>query len=104
MIGSQYMWIVRSGWSVGHLSNWALSGGIVWRPAKTTSDLFGAAFGWTRPIIFGVRSQYTAETFYRFHITPNFAITPDFQLVAHPALNPRVDTMWVTSVRARVVF
>ncbi|HTA87855.1 MAG TPA: carbohydrate porin, partial [Silvibacterium sp.] len=105
MIGSQYMWFVRSGWSVGHFNNWALSGGLGWRPAKTTADLFGAAFGWTRPTVpvpGGLRSQYTAETFYRFHVTPNFAITPDFQLIQHPALNPRVDTMWVTSVRARV--
>ena len=76
MIGSQYMWFVRSGWSVGHFNNWALSGGLGWRPAKTTADLFGAAFGWTRPTVpvpGGLRSQYTAETFYRFHVTtPNF--------------------------------
>lgn len=38
MIGSQYMWLVRSGWSVGHLPKLGPLGGIGWRPAKTTSD------------------------------------------------------------------
>jgi carbohydrate-selective porin OprB len=104
MIGSQVMWFVRSGWSTGFAANWALSGGLGWRPAKTTSDLFGAGFGWTRPVGPVLRSQYTAETFYRFHVTPNFALTPDFQLVIHPSLNPTVSTIWVTSLRARLSF
>jgi hypothetical protein len=103
MIGSQYMWFVRSGWSVAYLANWALSGGLGWRPAKTTSDLFGIGFGWARPVG-PIRSQYNWETFYRFHITPNFALTPNFQLVIHPSLNPTVDTIWVTSLRARLSF
>jgi hypothetical protein len=36
--------------------------------------------GWARPTnrpLF--RSQYTLEVFYRFMLTPNFAITPDLQ-------------------------
>jgi len=104
MAGSQVMWFVRSGWSVGYLANWALSGGLGWRPPKTTSDLFGTGFGWTRLAGPVLRSQYTWEAFYRFHVTTNFALTPDFQLVIHPSLNPNVDTIWVTSLRARLTF
>jgi porin len=104
MAGSQLMWFARSGWSVGFLSNWALSGGLGWRPARTTSDLFGAGFGWARPVGSVLRTQYTGETFYRFHVTANFALTPDFQLIIHPSLNPTVSTMWVTSLRGRLTF
>ena len=77
-----------------HLTGWYRN------PANGSPQSYGVAGNANRMI----GSQYTAETFYRFHITPNFAITPDFQLIQHPALNPRVDTMWVTSVRARLVF
>jgi porin len=104
MAGSQVMWLVRSGWSVGFLSNWALSGGVGWRSPKTTSDLFGTGLGWARPVGTVLRSQYTWEAFYRFHVTTNFALTPDFQLVLHPSLNPNVDTIWVTSLRGRLTF
>ena len=46
----------------------------------------------------------TAEAFYRFHVTPNFAITPDIQVQVHPALNPAENALWVFSLRARLVF
>jgi porin len=79
-------------------------GAFSWRPPKERLDLFGAAFGWTHPSSGALRSQYTAETFYRLQWAPNLAITPDIQLVIDPSLNPRVDTIWVFSLRGRVVF
>lgn len=50
------------------------------------------------------REQVNAEAFYRFHLTPNLAITPDLQAIWNPSLNPGVDMLWVASLRARVTF
>ena len=50
------------------------------------------------------REQVNAEAFYRFHITPNLAITPDLQYIKDPSLNPGVDDLWVASLRARITF
>jgi carbohydrate-selective porin OprB len=38
----------------------------------------------------------------RFHVTPNFAITPDLQVIVKPSLNPNLNTLWVAGVRARI--
>ena len=48
--------------------------------------------------------QTTAEIFYRFHITPQFAVTPDLQYIRNPSLAPRENSMWVFSVRGRLAF
>ena len=48
--------------------------------------------------------QTTGEIFYRFHVTPNFAITPDLQVIVKPSLNPNLNTLWVAGVRARISF
>jgi carbohydrate-selective porin OprB len=60
--------------------------------------------GWAKPSKDALRDQYTLELFYRFSVTPNFAITPDIQLVVDPALNPYKDQLWVAGVRARLAF
>ena len=104
MYGANIMWFLRGGWSEGFLSNRAVSGGLGWRPPKAASDLFGVGFGWTHLAQAALHGQYTAETFYRFHVFPNFAITPDIQLVLHPSLSPTVSTMWVFSIRGRLTF
>jgi porin len=103
-VGESFMWFLRGGWSKTFLANGTATGGFGWRPPKERSDLLGAGFGWTHPSSGALRSQYTAETFYRLQVIQNFAITPDIQLVLHPTLNPRVNTIWVFSLRARVVF
>jgi len=54
--------------------------GVSPEECRTWLDLFGFGVGWARPTnrpLF--RSQYTLEVFYRFMLTPNFAITPDLQ-------------------------
>ena len=102
-VGEQFLWFLRGGWSKDFLANGAVAGGFGWRPPHSESDLLGAGFGWTHPTSDLLRSQYTAEAFYRFHVIPNFAITPDVQLVLYPSLNPRVNTIWVFSLRARLV-
>lgn len=103
-IGQRFMWFLRGGWSKDFLADGAVSGGFGWRPPRERSDLFAVGFGWTHPSSDALRSQYTAETFYRFQLVQNLAITPDIQLVIDPALNPRVNTIWVFSLRGRIVF
>jgi carbohydrate-selective porin OprB len=68
------------------------------------SDLFGVGVGSTYPASPLLRTQTTAEMFYRFHVTPNFAITPDVQAIFDPSLNPAKNTLWVFGLRARVSF
>jgi porin len=104
MYGDNTMWFLRAGWSDGWVNDRAVSAGLGWRPPDATSDLFGFGVGWTRPSSSFLESQYTGEIFYRFNITPNFAITPDLEYIAHPSLNPGVDQIWVFSLRGRIVF
>lgn len=42
--------------------------------------------------------------FYRFHLTPNLAVTPDLQYIKDPALNPRETELWVAGLRVRLTF
>jgi porin len=104
MYGDNLMWFARAGWSEGWAADRAASTGFGWRPSTAPSDLFGVGVGWVRPAFTALRSQYTAEVFYRFHVTPNFAVTPDVQVQVHPALNPAVNALWVFSLRGRLAF
>jgi porin len=108
-VGDNLMWFFRAGLSEGWVSDRALAVGFGWRPSQQYSDLFGLGIGWVRPNSDEVpepfqREQVTAEAFYRFHLTPNLAITPDLQYISNPSLNPEVDSLWVASLRARVTF
>jgi porin len=104
MAGQDYMWFVRGGWSDGALADLALSGGIGYRPPAHPADLFGAAIGWARPSNRVLDSQYVGEVFYRFHVTPHLAFTPNIQLILNPTLDPTHDSMAVFSFRTRISF
>jgi len=104
MLGSNLMWFARAAWSEGWLADRNGAVGIGWRPDLAFSDLFGIAIGGVHPTSGQLRSQYSGEIFYRFHVTPNFAITPDIQLQMHPTLDPSKDNLWVFSLRGRVTF
>lgn len=104
-----FMWFVRAGISDGWAVDRAATVGLGWRPSEQYSDLFGIALGWVGPDDDVVpkpfqREQWTAESFYRFHLTPNFAVTPDLQYIKDPSFNPGVDNLWVASIRARITF
>ena len=103
-LDERFLLFLRGGWSKNFTGNGAVSGGFGWRPPKERSDLLGVGFGWTHPSSGALRSQYATEAFYRFQLIQNFAITPDVQLVVNPTLNPRVNTIFVFSLRARIVF
>jgi porin len=51
-----------------------------------------------------LRDQYIMEAFYRWHLTPNLAFTPNVQMIVNPALNPDEDTLWVFGLRGRLTF
>ncbi len=72
-------------------------------PGQSTLDLFGTRIGGTRRASPFLDSQHTGEVFYRFHVTPNFAITPEFQLQMHASFNPSANAPRVFSLWARLV-
>lgn len=104
MLGANMMWFARGGWSDGWFVDNNAAVGIGWRPVEAHSDLFGVAIGGLQPASPQLRDQYTAEVFYRFHVTPHFAITPDLQVQVDPALNRSTDAIWVFSMRGRLTF
>jgi hypothetical protein len=108
-MGPNMMGFFRAGLSDGWVNDRAMSVGLGWRPSEQFSDLFGIGLGWVRPNSDIVpepfqREQINAEAFYRFHVTPNLAVTPDIQMIRDPSLNPGLDTLWVASLRARITF
>jgi hypothetical protein len=104
MVGDNVMWFFRGGWADGSLADLNFSGGVGWRPTTAPSDLFGFGLGWARPTSNLLDAQGTAEIFYRYHITENFAMTPDLQVVFNPSLDPSRDSLVVFSLRGRVTF
>ena len=74
-------------------------------PARTPGDLFGAAVNWgeVNELSFGpgLDDQYTLELFYRWQLTPRFALTGDYQYLLDPALNPGESSIHVLSAGVR---
>ncbi len=94
---------------------YAKDGGALWERSvsagvgyyvKARADLVGFGLNWSRPdesaVGPGLREQTTAELFYRVQLSPNFAVTPDLQLVLNPALVPDKDQVWYFGLRARL--
>jgi carbohydrate-selective porin OprB len=116
VVGGDYMVFGRGGWGNGSLFRGFVSTGVGWRPPTAPADLFGVGFAWAHPTprpnpatdlipgLDSLRDQYIVEAFYRFHVTPNLALTPDLQFIVHPALNPSVDRLWAFGFRSRVTF
>lgn len=108
-VGDNLMWFLRAGLSDGWVNDRAVSAGFGWHPSEQFSDLAGIGVGWVRPNADILpepltREQWNVEAFYRWHLTPNLAITPDLQYIANPSLNPEIDDLWVASLRARITF
>jgi carbohydrate-selective porin OprB len=104
MTNDSVMLFVRGGWSDGWAIKRNLTTGLGWRPANAPADLFGVGIGYAEPENPGLRKQYTTEIFYRFHVTPHLAITPDLQMIVDPALSPGESLLFVTGLRARLAF
>ena len=60
--------------------------------------------GWAKPSeqTFGPDLDYESviETSYKFQLSKNFSLTPDFQMIFNPATNPEESSIWVVGVRA----
>jgi len=106
----QIMPFIRVGYTddSGSLLSKSVSAGFGYRPkpgAGTPGDLFGAAVNWgeVNELSFGsgLDDQYTLELFYRWQLTPRFALTGDYQYLLDPALNPRESSIHVLSARVR---
>ena len=50
-----------------------------------------------------LEDQATFEAFYRLQLLQHLALTPDVQVILHPALQPGADAVLVLGVRARFV-
>ncbi len=49
-------------------------------------------------------SQFTAEAFYRFSISPGLQITPSIQFIENPLLNTNENSITLIGLRTRIVF
>lgn len=82
-----------------------VSAGVVFQNVLGQSDdLIGLAASRVELADASLRDESTFEAFYRFHVTPEFSITPDVQLIENPAKTTNFDRVTVLSLRARVVF
>lgn len=66
---------------------------------------FGANWGQVNETTFGagLEDQYSMELFYRFQVSPLIALTPDLQFFINPALNQEQSSIFLYSLRARIV-
>ncbi|MBL4543842.1 MAG: carbohydrate porin [Rhodobacteraceae bacterium] len=82
-----------------------VSVGVVFQNVLGQSDdVIGLAASRVELADASLRDESTFEAFYRFHVTPEFSITPDVQLIEKPAKTTSYDRVTVLSLRARVVF
>jgi porin len=65
-------------------------------------DLMGLGLNWGEPGDDNLDDQYTAEIFYRFQFSQNFAITPSAQVILDPALNPDDEEIFFFGLRGRL--
>ncbi|UCH74433.1 MAG: carbohydrate porin [Rhodospirillales bacterium] len=93
---------LRAGWSDGDAALMSRNVAAGFGYLARNRDLFGLGLAWERPGASALDDQYTAELFYRFQLFQNFAITPDVQVIANPALNPFEDVIYVLGLRARL--
>ncbi|MGI9365901.1 MAG: carbohydrate porin [Rhizobiaceae bacterium] len=100
---NEWLTFFRAGASKGTaaLYNRSVSTGIAWYGRNT--DAAGIGLNWAQAN--GISgSQFTAEAFYRFSISPGLQITPSVQFISNPLLDPTQDSIVLFGLRSRVVF
>ncbi|MGI9373841.1 MAG: carbohydrate porin [Hyphomicrobiales bacterium] len=92
----------RLGASTGDapIANLSGTAGLMWRPGFY-DDLVGLSVNVAKPSLDGSSAQTTLETFYRFDLADNFAITADAQWLINPAFDPNSGSVGVFGLRAR---
>ena len=105
-INDKLMPFVRGGYTkdAGSLLELSLSGGIGYQ-AVPGRDLLGVAANWGRPNATtwgeGLSDQVTLESFWRWYVGEQLAVTPSLQYLINPALNPDEDSVLAFGLRAR---
>jgi len=81
-----------------------VSGGVSWlRPFGRDNESAGIGFAWSDPSPGqGFQDETLVEFFYRFAILPWIHISPDLQIVYHPANDPKRTTVFVPGIRLNV--
>lgn len=102
-VENQWMPFLRAGWSKGTAALYerSLSTGIGYFGRNT--DMAGLGLNWAEGN--GLTgTQFTAEAFYRFSISPGLQVTPSVQYISNPLLNPGQDDIFLFGLRTRLVF
>ena len=89
----------------GSLLQHSFSTGFGYQPVPG-SHLAAIAFNWgeVNETTFGISDdQYSWEIFYRFQLSTRLAITTDVQFLINPVLNPEQTSIFLYSLRARIV-
>ncbi len=100
---NRWMPFVRAGVSQGTAALYekSLSTGIGYYGRNT--DMAGLGLNWAQAN--GIAgTQFTAEAFYRFSISPGFQLTPSIQYISNPLLNPAQGSITLVGLRTRIVF
>lgn len=102
LIDDKWMPFVRVGVSDGEaaLMESQLSGGLTYRLGQNRSEL-GVAVSFQEPAIAELDRQTTYDLYYRWQVTPDFAVTPSLQFLHNPALNPERTTVVLGGLRLR---
>lgn len=66
-------------------------------------DVFGWAVNYSQPVDPLLSDQTTMEAFLKIQLTQNIAVTPSFQWLINPALNPQQEQIQVYGLRLRLV-
>ena len=87
--------------------NLFVSGGLTWlKPFNRKHDMAGLGVAFSRPTkapnMF--QSETLVEIFYRFAILPWLTLTPDLQVVHHPANDPAREVVFVPGIRLSASF
>ena len=83
-----------------------VSGGLAWlSPWGRSHDMLGFGVAWSNPSPGqGFRNETLVEIFYRLSILPWFQLSPDLQVVFHPANDPNQGVVAVPGIRLNMSF
>ncbi len=101
-IDNTWMPFLRAGVSQGKAALYkrSVSAGLGYYSRQT--DLAGIGINWSDPGSAFPDDQFTVEAFYRFTVSPNFAVTPSVQHIVNPVLDPTQDSITILGLRGRV--
>ncbi|WP_283424775.1 carbohydrate porin [Shimia sagamensis] len=102
-VDNKWIPFVRAGVSEGTaaLYDKSLSAGIAYYGRNT--DAAGLGLNWAQANG-NDATQFTAEAFYRFSISPGLHITPSIQYISNPLLTVGQDDIFLIGLRTRIVF